>query len=32
VIFKEAGDAERALRRYNNVALDGQAMEVRGRD
>lgn len=28
VIFKEAGDAERALRRYNNVALDGNAMQA----
>ncbi|KAL4423419.1 hypothetical protein ABPG77_009997 [Micractinium sp. CCAP 211/92] len=28
VIYEQAGDAERALRRYNNVALDGNAMQI----
>lgn len=28
VVFKEAGDADRAMRRYNNVQLDGNAMQI----
>lgn len=28
VIFRDAGDAERALRRYNGVQLDGNSMQV----
>ena len=28
VVFRNAADAEAALRRYNNVQLDGQAMQV----
>lgn len=29
VIYEQAADAERAMRRYNTVQLDGQPMEVR---
>lgn len=28
IIFKQRSDAERALRRYNNVQLDGQPMQI----
>ncbi|PSC75467.1 THO complex subunit 4A-like isoform X1 [Micractinium conductrix] len=28
VIFRDAGDAERALRRYNGVQLDGNSMQI----
>lgn len=29
MIYEQAADAERAVRRYNTVQLDGQPMQVR---